>query len=305
MLAILKNPLPATLIGLLAPLTWGLSYPLVRLIAENFGMAQGQCLLYSVAAVLLFITVGLPDFKKLSWKFWVFAMGSANMCSITFCIGVYLSAGGRQTMEAAMVNYLWPALTIIFAGIFNGMKLKWTIVPGTLLALFGVYWIISAGSPDPALFMHHIAENPLCFFFAFLGAVFWAAYSSATRAWGNNQNASTLVFIFDAVIFAVFWAAGFGAAPAASAAGASGFTLAGTSALLGGGFAMGMAYAAWTHGITYGKIQFLAIASYFTPVLSCLFGILLLNAGLDTSFWFGVGVLICGSLLSWQASRSN
>ena len=35
----------ATLIGLIAPFMWGASVSLVRTIAENFGIAQGQCLL--------------------------------------------------------------------------------------------------------------------------------------------------------------------------------------------------------------------------------------------------------------------
>ena len=36
----------ATLIGLLAPLCWGMGVSLVRGIAEGFGLAQGQTLLY-------------------------------------------------------------------------------------------------------------------------------------------------------------------------------------------------------------------------------------------------------------------
>lgn len=37
----------ATLIGLLAPLCWGMGVSLVRGIAEGFGLAQGQTLLYN------------------------------------------------------------------------------------------------------------------------------------------------------------------------------------------------------------------------------------------------------------------
>lgn len=42
---------PATAIGLIAPVCWGMSVSLVRGIAENFGMAQGQFFLYLIAAV--------------------------------------------------------------------------------------------------------------------------------------------------------------------------------------------------------------------------------------------------------------
>lgn len=47
----------ATLIGLLAPLCWGMGVSLVRGIAEGFGLAQGQTLLYTTAAVCLFFVV--------------------------------------------------------------------------------------------------------------------------------------------------------------------------------------------------------------------------------------------------------
>ena len=44
----------ATLIGLFAPICWGMSVSLVRGIAEGFGMAQGQFFLYCVATICVF-----------------------------------------------------------------------------------------------------------------------------------------------------------------------------------------------------------------------------------------------------------
>ena len=60
---------PATAIGLLAPVCWGMSVSLVRGIAENFGMAQGQFFLYLIAAVSLYFTVGLPNFRTMNRKY--------------------------------------------------------------------------------------------------------------------------------------------------------------------------------------------------------------------------------------------
>ena len=55
----------ATLIGLFAPICWGMSVSLVRGIAEGFGMAQGQFFLYCVATICVFFIVGLPDFHRI------------------------------------------------------------------------------------------------------------------------------------------------------------------------------------------------------------------------------------------------
>lgn len=65
---------------------------------------------------------------------------------------------------------------------------------------------------------------------------------------------------------------------------------------------MGGAYAAWTQGMTKGNITVLAAASYFTPVLSCVFAVFWIGAKLDSSFWTGVAAVVVGSLLCWDAT---
>ena len=55
----------ATLVGLIAPICWGMSVSLVRGIAEGFGLAQGQFFLYCVSTLCVLFTVGMPDFRKI------------------------------------------------------------------------------------------------------------------------------------------------------------------------------------------------------------------------------------------------
>lgn len=62
----------ATLIGLIAPICWGMSVSLVRGIAEGFGLAQGQFLLYCVSTLCVLFTVGLPGFKKIDKRYLFF-----------------------------------------------------------------------------------------------------------------------------------------------------------------------------------------------------------------------------------------
>lgn len=54
-----------------------------------------------------------------------------------------------------------------------------------------------------------------------------------------------------------------------------------------------------------GNITVLAVASYFTPVLSCLFGAVWLGADLTAAFWTGVGFVVLGSLVCWHATREQ
>ena len=259
-----KSVTGATLIGLIAPFMWGASVSLVRTIAENFGIAQGQCLLYIVAATALFFLIGFPKFDRIPWQYKTIGLATANLSSITFCLS---------------------------------LKARWWIAPGALLSFCGIYWILGNGHIAVDAFIEHIKINPISYFLALMAAVTWAGFSSMTRAWSKGENMSTVIFIFDIIIFGAFWAMGVGGNPV--------ITEFGVLSVILGGLAMGVAYASWTHGMSYGNITVLAIASYFTPVLSCLFASVWIGAELTAAFWQGVALVVTGSLICWHATRSS
>lgn len=289
----------STLIGLLAPLCWGLSVGLVRGIAEGFGMAQGQFLLYCIATTILYFMVGLPDFRKMSKKYLFIGIPVANLSSISFCLALFTSDGGRQTLEVGMVNYLWPSLTIVAAVLFAGVRARLHLWPGLIVAIVGIMVVLGGeNGVNPELILAHAMQNPVSYLFAVMAAVTWAAFSIMTRRWGRGVNPSTLIFALDAVIFGLFWAAGIGEGPSEP-------SLRGILSACFGGFTMAGAYAAWTRGMARGNITVLAVASYFTPVLSCLFGAVWLGADLSGAFWMGVGLVVVGSLICWHATREE
>lgn len=286
----------ATLIGLFAPICWGMSVSLVRGIAEGFGMAQGQFFLYCVATICVFFIVGLPDFHRIDKRYLYFGIPTANLSSLSFCLAIFTSSGGAQTMEVGMVNYLWPSLTILFAVLFNGVRTRWWLYPGLLVAFGGIIVILS-GDKGFSLteFVARFAENPVSYLLAIVAAVTWAGYSSMTRAWGNGINPSTIIFAVDTLVFLVLWFLDIGSQPVAASAH-------GLMSVIFGGIAVGMAYVAWTLGMSKGNITVLAAASYFTPVLSCVFATFWIGAELNSSFWTGVVLVVAGSLLCWDAT---
>lgn len=286
----------ATLIGLFAPICWGMSVSLVRGIAEGFGMAQGQFFLYCVATICVFFIVGLPDFHRIDNRYLYFGIPTANLSSLSFCLAIFTSSGGAQTMEVGMVNYLWPSLTILFAVLFNGVRTRWWLYPGLLVAFGGIIVILS-GDKGFSLteFVARFAENPVSYLLALVAAVTWAGYSSMTRAWGNGINPSTIIFAVDTLVFLVLWFLDIGSQPVAASAH-------GLMSVIFGGIAVGMAYVVWTLGMSKGNITVLAAASYFTPVLSCVFATFWIGAELNSSFWTGVVLVVAGSLLCWDAT---
>ncbi len=180
---------PATAIGLLAPVCWGMSVSLVRGIAENFGMAQGQFFLYLIAAVSLYFTVGLPNFRTMNRKYLFIGIPTAVASGLTFVLAIFTSDGGAQTLEVGMVNYLWPSLTILFAVLFNGVRGRWWLWLGVVVALYGILRILGG---DEGLswsgFCERFAHNPISYILALGAALTWAGFSSMTRAWGGGAQ---------------------------------------------------------------------------------------------------------------------
>ena len=80
------TPGQATAIGLLAPVCWGLTVSLVRGIAEGFGMAQGEFLLYLIATVSVFLAAGLPDFSRMDRRYLFLGVPTACVSSLSFCL---------------------------------------------------------------------------------------------------------------------------------------------------------------------------------------------------------------------------
>ena len=89
----------ATLIGLLAPLCWGMGVSLVRGIAEGFGLAQGQTLLYTTAAVCLFFVIGIPDLRTVDRRYLIFGLPTALY--LFFCWRNADDGGGHGELPLA------------------------------------------------------------------------------------------------------------------------------------------------------------------------------------------------------------
>lgn len=285
------------MIGLLAPLCWGMGVGLVRGIAEGFGLAQGQTLLYVTAATCLYFIVGIPKFSEVDRRYLFIALPTASASSLCFTLCIFFSAGGAQTMEVGMVNYLWPAMTLLFAVTFNGVRTRWWIAPGMALAFGGIVQILAGGEGfSLSGFAARLLEHPLSYLLALGSALTWSGFSSMTRAWGGTTNLSCVIFIVNATIYGILWLCGFGTETVGTS------SAHGWMSVFFGGIAMGGAYAAWTLGMSRGNMTVLAAASYFTPVLSCVFATYWIGADLDASFWTGVAAVVAGSLLCWDAT---
>jgi len=203
-----------------------------------------------------------------------------------------------QTIEVGMINYAWPCLTVLFAVLFNGQSSRPWLIVGLLIAFFGMALVLSGpGGLDLVRVTSNIGSNPLPYAIAFLGAVFWAAFCSMTRAMHVKKNPVVLVFLCNAAVYALIYVAGIGQRIA--------WNLDTFYAVALAASVMAIGYATWNVGIIRGRMTVLGIASYFTPILSCLFAAYWLDTPLSADFYRGVVFVVVGSLLCWSATRGG
>lgn len=288
----------ATLLGLLAILLWSSVVGLIRSVSEGLGPIGGAAMIYSVSAVFLLLALRMPNLRLFPRPYLL--LGSLLFVSYEICLSLSLGYANTrlQAIEVGMINYLWPCFTVLMALVFNGQKAKWWLLPGLLLSLFGIGWIMSGeGGWSPAQMLENVRSNPLSYLLAFGGAVIWALYCNLTKKIAQGHNGVVLFITLTALALWLKYAF--------SSESGMQFTLPVTLTLLCAGMAMGAGYAAWNVGILRGNMTLLATASYFTPVLSAVFAALVLNTALTANFWQGVVMVTAGSLICWRATRGN
>ncbi|RKP59367.1 aromatic amino acid DMT transporter YddG [Pararobbsia silviterrae] len=286
----------ATWIGLIAILLWSTMVALIRGVSETMGATGGAALIYTAASACLCVTVGVPNLKTFPRRYLLW--GSLLFVSYEVCLALSIgyAHSGRQAVEVAMVNYLWPTFTLIAAILFNGEKANLLVVPGFVLSLLGIGCVLGGSQGfDLADMAVNLRDNPLSYSLAFFGALIWATYCSVTKGMANGKNGVTFFFMLVAATLWVKFLLGGGDTMA--------FTARSVAYVICAGAAMGLGYAAWNIGILRGNVTVLAGASYFTPVLSSALSAALLHVPLSGAFWKGALMICAGSSLCWLSTQ--
>lgn len=292
------NSKKATLIGLAAVVLWSSIVGLIRGVSDHLGATGGAAMIYSVASVFLIFSVGFPKLSTFPKRYLVW--GSLLFVVYELCLSLSIGYANtaRQAIEVGMVNYLWPTFTLISAIAFTKQRANLLIVPGFILSMLGICWVLGGDQGlDLASMLVNIQDNPLSYGLAFAGALIWAAYCTVTTKFAQGKNGVTFFFI---LVSLTLWIKYFTGDHAAMV-----FTTPAVIYLFLAAAAMGFGYAAWNVGILHGNVTVLAGASYFIPVFSSALSAVLLSAPLPKSFWVGSSLVCAGSILCWLATRAK
>jgi len=294
----MKNTNRATMIGLVAILLWSSIVGLIRSVSEHLGPTGGAAMMYSVASVFLLLSVGWVKLSEFPRRYLVW--GSLLFVVYELCLALSIGHANtaRQAIEVGMVNYLWPVFTIVAAILFNGQRANWLIVPGFVLSIVGICWVLGGEQGfDAAGMLANVRDNPLSYGLAFAGALIWAAYCALTARIANGKNGVTLFFI---LVSLTLWTK-----YAVQGGGQMNFSFDAVVYLALAAAAMGFGYGAWNIGILHGNVTILAGASYFIPVLSAALSSVLLRTPLSWAFWQGAAMVCGGAILCWLATRAR
>jgi drug/metabolite transporter (DMT)-like permease len=287
-----------TLAGLAAILFWSTTVALARSLSEQVGPLTSGAAVYVTGGVLL-IAASFIDrnratrLRQLS-PLYVFGCGALFLgYTAALFLALGLAKDRTQSLEVGLVNYLWPALTILFSLVLLSKRARIGLLPGTLLSLLGVALVMT---PDNAVswrsFWSNAAANPAAYGLGALAALQWALYSNLTRRWAS-PNSRGAVPLFIVITGLAFWAS----RCVVAESGQWTARTAAEAAFLG--LATALAYLFWDLAMRKGDVVLVASCSYLTPFFATAVGCIYLGVAPTVSLGVGCLLIIGGSFLSW------
>ncbi len=280
----------ATLTGGLAIVLWSTlavlttaagPVPPLQLTAMAFTLAFGL-------ALVKWIARGESPIVHLRWPMAVWALGIGGLFGYHVCYFAALS--WAPPAEANLINYLWPLLIVLFAGLLPGERLGWWHIGGAALGLVGCIVIVGGGTSFHRQFAMGYAA-------ALAAALVWSGYSVLSRRFGAVPTdavggfcgaTALLAWLAHAAFETTHWPAGVEwLAVAAMGLGP-----------------VGAAVYLWDHGVKRGDIKALGAMSYATPLMSTglliAFGAAAASAGLVIACALIVGGAALASRDLWR-----
>lgn len=301
-----------TLSGLLAILFWSSTVAFSRQLSEPLGPLTAGAVTFLLAGGLAVAQrtlrpggfqglLGLPRRYLLGCG----ALFVAYELLLYFAIGT--ASSRAQVLAVGLANYLWPALTLLISLWIFKLKARWFLLPGIALALGGA-WLAAAGDGDFGVDQLGIRlQDWLPVGLATLAAILWALYSNLSRLWGaatpgeiaRGQDGSGVpLFLF---------ASGLAFLPLRVIAGESSSWQASVlpPLLYLAVFPAWLGYALWERAVQRGDLVLVTIFSYFTPLLSTLISLLVLNVPLTPRIALAAVLAALGALISRAGVRQG
>ena len=236
--------------------------------------------------LLIGSVIALPlarfQIKQLAVKPKILLLGVYGLFGYHAALFVALSTS--PSVQANLVNYLWPLLIVLLAPLFSKkVKLNLRVVIGGLMGFIGASLAILSGSSSDGLFYSG-------YLFAFMAAVIWSTYSLATNRIGSFPTPAVGLFALVSGILSI--AMHFVFETQVSLTSFDWMIL----VLLGLG-PLGAAFYLWDYAIKRSNPQEIGLLSFLTPLLSTGFLLVITGQALSWLLAIAAGLIVGGSLI--------
>ncbi len=197
---------------------------------------------------------------------------------------LFIALSTSPSVQANLVNYLWPLLIVLLAPLFSKkIKLNLRVVIGGLMGFIGASLAILSGSSSDGLFYSG-------YLFAFVAAIVWSTYSLATNRIGSFPTPAVGLFALVSGILSI--AMHFVFETQVSLTSFDWMIL----VLLGLG-PLGAAFYLWDYAIKRSNPQEIGLLSFLTPLLSTGFLLVITGQALSWLLAIAAGLIVGGSLI--------
>ena len=184
----------STVGGLAAILLWSTTFALARSLSEQVGPITAGAAVYLIGGILCLARLalsgkGIAQVLKLPRRYLLGCGFLFVFYSAAIYLAVGLSRDRKQLLEIALLNYLWPALTIILSLPLLKKRASLWLLPGTALALAGVFLVMTQDAAVSwAAWREHLQASPAAYALAIAAAVSWGLYSNLARRWAAPES---------------------------------------------------------------------------------------------------------------------
>ncbi len=299
-----RESITATLLGFAAILMWASLFAVARGVRAQMGVLPSAALANLVGG-LVGLGVGraspgrLQRVLRLPPRYLLVCGGLFVLYNLALYPAIDQAATHAQTVEVALINYLWPVFSLALAVPLLNKRASGWLWPGLLIAAAGAAWAVSRGTISLQSLREGLGSNPLPYALALAAAVSWALYSNLTRRWAGHtrDSAVPLFLIATGIVLGLTHAASAGSIriplglrPLAELAY---FTL----------FPTLLAYLFWDVAMRKGHVVLVVSFSFFAPLISTLISCLYLGVPMGHDLWMASALIIVGAAICQRSVR--
>ena len=294
-----SQKLRATLCGIAAALLWSTTIAAGRALTETFGGLLTVALIHCCAAVIsiVYLLISPQARRGIATNSRKYTLGCGALFLVyvlTFYQAVGLASSREQVVVIGIINYLWPALSLLLSIPILGNRTSLPVLLfANCIAFCGIALAIaSSGGLSFSGLLTAMHADRLPYALVFIAAVAWGLYNNLSRKWGGEAGggAVPLLIIASAVLLSPVVAANYGRLVWSF----------GTLGLLlfVAVFPTFLAYFFWDFAQRKGHHTLVNSMAYAIPVLSTLTTGLVFRLDIPARTWAGCLLVIAGAVLA-------